>query len=711
MARPPLAPKVFDEQKFSSMVEPLTVRIERITGNQRSPIPMPTEDGSEYPAGSGLSRESVRGIEQWLVTEWAGGGMFELTCSDAAEPSTTMKWIVFWDPKLYPPKTPPTLADAASQAAPPMPQNAIAAMQMPSAPAFSTPFNRGPSMSFSNGLPPGMPQQPFYPQPQQQYYQMPPPPPVASPQYPAWREESKNRQQEEELKALREQAARTEREATEARHKAEIDRLRIDAEAKANATRGDTERQLNEMRTMIASLTTTIKDSQARPAVDPQLEAMKLQLAAAQKAADDARIEMQRKADEDRREREIERREREAEKRDAETRALVLRQSEEAARKFDALVAQMTANKPDQMAPIITMMQEQSRNHSEAIKELTRSNQSAMERMQTNVMNPRDIIAMAREQQAGTDVATERMGNMYGRMLDLQQKATEQLIGMQPGGSGVIDVVRDSITNVKEVAERYIGAKSASERFGAQAQASVAEAQARAVEANAYAAASANATANGTAQPPLPPRAAAGFAGASTAAASVGDVAPGPKILGKTELEWFTAAFVEDVREARKEIDTYLESIAMDPVRLDTKGEPKGASPAMTADQIIQVAMMAQQQKARIPALDLLLFQERFADFVDVLVPNAPQPYRDDVVQLVIETLKRMSGQEPSPKPATTKPDLKVVAKPVEAEAEADDDEDGAEDDEEPTDDAGHDGKVVPPPVSAKNKPNGRARA
>jgi hypothetical protein len=104
----------FDQVKLQAMHEPLTVRVEKMRGNVRQPIELPAK-GSEQqgfsPPGVNWTRDEVLGLENFILTKWAGGGYYEFTVTDAK--GERMTWQGVWDPRLYPEKVPPNTQEAA----------------------------------------------------------------------------------------------------------------------------------------------------------------------------------------------------------------------------------------------------------------------------------------------------------------------------------------------------------------------------------------------------------------------------------------------------------------------------------------------------------------------------------------------------------------------------------------------------------------------
>jgi len=638
------APRTFDDAKLAAMVDPLTVRVEKIKGTTRTPIPLPEGENGETP-GTEWTKDSVRGLENFLVTQWSGGGLYEITVTDSSTPAPlTMKWSPFWNVGDYPELVPPPLA--AARAATPQP---APPMQMAAPQPLATPR---PMAAFPNGLP--MFQQPVpyaapqsYPQPYQGYaYAMPPPPQVGTPGWGMWAQEAEKRRESDDLRQLREENARVAREALAAKHAAELERERQANEARFSQQAA----QVTELRNMIAQLATAIQNGNNNKP-NAELELLK-----------ETNRRLAEQAENEKREREAERRERETRDALKAVQDANARQFELMQRTIETMQARLTeAANGSKSDPLITMLQEQARQHSDAIKEIARSQSMNLERIQAFMMNPRDMFMMAKESQSSVEQTTERISKLFGSVIDVQQKVTENLLQMQPGGSGALDVVRDGLTSVKELAERYVGSKATNERIAMQAQAQIAQAQAQAYAA-AHGAQQAQVQAQ---QPQVAAPAPAGLAG--NAAAMKPDKKPkkpvvvtataGPagetkvaqtssakaKRLGKTDTEWF-GPLISNVEELREGVSRYLESLALDPPRVNAKGEPDGVSPEQAAFAVAQAVQTVMQHNLMIPVMRDLLFQDRFADFFDVLLPDAPQTYRDDTTQAFVELAKKLGA-------------------------------------------------------------------
>lgn len=694
------SPRAYDDAKLAAMVEPLTIRIEKIKGTSRTPVPLPEgEDGKQ--GGTEWAKEDVRGMENWLVTEWTGGGLYEITVTDSSPTPNVMKWSPYWNPADYPEKLPPPLA--------------AAARQQPTTSAPNTPNPQVRMPAFPNGFPsfpqatataPQAPQ--WYPQPQQFFMPQPPLPPAptpGSPQWAAWQDAAEKRRLDEELRLMREQAAQREREALNAKHDAQLAAERQASEQRTRAL----EQQISELRNLMTAQNASTQKNPELEALRMQLDAQRQQMELQARAAEATRIAAEQKAAEERREREAERREREMKDLIKSQQETAQRQIEEMRRQMEsqqreaaqaALLAAQAANKQDPMIPMfLQMMQSQTeaakeaaRQNADAIKEVARNQAASMAQLQSTMMTPIQAMQLVKDSASQADGATAKVQQLFGTVIDMQQKVMENALQMQPSGSPVPGLIEKGIDTVQATIERYVGAKSTEERVKAQAQAQIVEAQSRAYVAAQQAQA-------GVHTPP-PPVEQAQLAGVNNVvpitegkkkskkrAAAAEQPTPGAvsepvvtgdntKRLGRTDIQWFGLLLAE-VEQLRMGIDRFMESMQMEPPRLDAHGNLDGISPEIAWMGINQAVAEVMRRQVVIPAMVDLLFQKRFADFVDVLVPNAPQQYRDDLVTLLAR-----------------------------GAVEDDDEGDEGDEDDEGEGDDGEPDATTPPP--APQTPNGR---
>lgn len=559
--------------------------------------------------------------------------------------------------------------------------------------------------AFHNGLPANVPGQP------QTVYVQQPPAPQYTPREPVIRydpnaaalaaAEADRRRMEEQLKEMQAQLQRAREEQMQAQHRQELER----AEARMRAEALAQNEKFSKLEQMIAALATAATQ---RPTTDPAIEALKEQnRVLAQQAAD-------------------ERREREAERREREMKEMIQRQAEESRRQMEAMQASVaaqqaaaqqaaalaaaSANKgPD---PMIMFMQENARQQIEAVKEQSRNQTAQMAQLQTYMMNPRDIMAMAKESSNGLDQATRSITSTYQSILEMQRNAVEQILQLNSGGgSETIQLIEKGLERASSMAERYLGGKTKEAVSAQQTQASLAQANAAAMQAQAQAMTvqaqmQARQQAGGLSGPQVP--ASAGPAGdtrvAQTSSAQpanangkdpnaqwttgpVPAIVEGPavkRVHGRTDLEWF-GPILPKVIELRTGVAHFHESLKMSPPRLKKDGTVDGVEPEQASSVILQAAMIVMQQQIQIGAMTDLLGQGRVADFMDVLLPDASQQYRDEVAQLV---LNELSGN-----------------------TEDDDDEDEDEDDDGDGEDGDDNAVEVQPPVKPAKPANGRARA
>lgn len=637
------APKVFDEAKLVAMVEPLSVKIDKLKNNTRTPITLPDhEDGTS--GMTGWTIDDVRKIDNWLVTEWSGGGLYEIAVTDSSNPSQIMKWQPFWNPAEYPEKTPPTVASAhvgnngaQSRAQQPQPPIPLHGARM--------------STAWPNGLPQGLPsnnyQQPSHFGPQALGQQpmayhpapMPPPPQVGTQTYAAWAHEYDRRKADEELKQLRDQA-----------HKNEIERVRTEAEAKARAAQASTEKELSELRSMVASLTATIREKSTAPAgPDPALVELREQ----NKRLEERLEKQAAQADAERRDREM----RESIKAQAEE---AKRDREAMERRFETLMTQMSSNKSD---PLVEMIKEIQRSNAEALKELSRNMKDAIDKISSGQMSPLQIVDMMQRSNAGIEQATNRLAGVYDKVIETQQKVTENALQMQPQGSPVVDTIREGISGLQNFANKYVEATERNQRFAMGAQVQVAQAQAAAAQAASGAGLGGPAvvvqqpgqpivTPAPTPDPQLP-----AAQPTNQSAAAPAKPARVERLWGRTDEEWFGTVALPEIIQLREGAKVFLEAMQ----HIATHGSGEIPENAIRPDQAAWGVLYAKMESVKtglvIPALRDLLDTNQLPELISVLLPDTNQPYRDEMLAKLDEYMKKAAKGEEIPAPSE-QPDL-----------------------------------------------------
>lgn len=647
-AAKPKPPTKFDLAKFGTMVEPFSVRVEKVKGTMKYEVtpPPPTEEG--------WMKDHVRELENWIVTSWSGGGHYFFSITDSSTPAQSMEWVAFYTPHEFPERTPPSLAAASTLSGMMPPSNQPQPKATPVATPLSQLYNFPPSPYAQPYAQPQAPQGPSF---------FPPHVPFGYPQ-PMYQQPAAAQPNETQL--LREQLARAREEAAQKEFEKRLETI------KAESDRKFVELQQS-MQAMVEKMTAAM--TQQRPTIDPAIEQLKI---ANQQMAEQLRRQ-QEEADRARREAELRDQIRAAQEASAK---LV----EESNRRFEAFMAANANKGPDSQFMMFQAMMTQ---QMDTMKEMARQSQSQLDRVQQHIMRPQDILAIAKDSAQSTDQVASTMNRQWEAMFNVQRQVIEQVaqLNQGQGGNEVIGLVRDGASALAEMAKKYTGDRAKVEVAGMNAQAEVARAQAdvqkaqlermaqmAAAEAEAkHAAASAAAglagvampmpngtyRAPGAAQPQIggavngkpwiPPKqprvngdAPANGSGSAPIAAAVppapSNVVPikqpsavdDTRRKGKTDLEWF-GPILPKVHELRSEIEKFLDGLEKNPpVR-------EGADPADVATSIQVAASEIMQRGIPIPAMVELLLQGMVADFLDVLIPNAPQSYRDDVAKILFE--------------------------------------------------------------------------
>lgn len=658
---------------IQQMNEPLTIQIQRVKGGQMSPIPMPV--GISGQSGVGWSREEVQAINDGWLLSWSGGGLYVITVTDASVPTPAVtKWKAWWNPIDYPEKVPPTLIESA------------APERLQIVPQIAQPSQQAQPMQFPAGLPTGgILMQPQTAQPQPQY--------AYPPQYaqqipfqpaPNYAAQAQQQRAEDELNRMREA----------------LNQQRLEAQAREHAAALERERTANQaaiqrLEQRIAELATANARPPAPTGPSPEILEMREQMRAQQ-----AQLEN-------------ERREREAERRENSLREQMRAQAEQTQRAIEAIQSQMAANiaamSANKSDPMMQMMMEQNRNFTAALGEVQRTASAQADKFQAFALTPRDIIAMQKDSTNGMDGLTAKLTSVYSNVMDMQQRVIENAMQLNQGGSETVGLIREGITSVKEGFERYVGSKSKAEQVTQQSNAQTATANAQAVAIQAQAQVEIErlrvmgppaavqpqrppqpiqqpANTNGLNGHGVPSNGAPKPGGASfdewqrqqaaAQAANEASVAAQvpveePKYFGRTTLEWFTQVAIAEVKAVRDGVTTYIEGLKA--------GRLEGATPDLIVSGIMQASMASAAQGIQIPAFIELLNESKYDEFVQILIPNAPDQYKADVVMMLREK--------------------------IDGDVDEDEDGDGQDDDDDDdgtqSDDV-RDGSVVPPPKSAK---------
>jgi len=637
-------PRRFDPAQLEAMVEPLTVRVERQVGSSRTPIQLWKDE---------WEKSEISGLETNLVTEWSGGGLYSIIVMDSSQPPAKLEWEPYFPPNEFPIRTPPPLQSATQGASvpsnppPSLPPTSAAAMAAPPQPSFIPQVRPMANQPFFNPYA-NLSVQPMQAPTWSPPGYTPPPAPAVNPAVSAASQaaavaDAERRRMEEELRAMREAFAKQREDMLAAQHRAEMERR--EREMKADQAAIDT--RFARLESLIEKTLT------AKPAgPDPALEALREQ-----------NRMLAEKAEAERREREAERRERAIEDR-------LARQAEESRRQFDALQAAMQANKgPD---PMVMMMQEMTRQQIEAMKEQARAQQFAAERMSQNMLSPRDIIQITKDNSNDANNVLKNITAVYSDMFSTQRTLIEQAAQLnQSPGDTPIAVVREGIEKLTDLAGRYTASKSKETVASLQAQAAVEQTkiQAAMLAQNPHLAAAAQGEQQAQQQIAAPTV----VAGQLPADAKPANVEPapaaatGPKRMGRTDEQWF-GPILSHVIQLRERVAVFLDAVTSQPMKIDPKtGRPPGFDPDDTAEAIGQALYAVQERQLAVPVMTDLLMQDRIAEFMDVLLPDVPQAYRDDVVQSMLSDgdEEGEEAEEAEEAPAVAPVAAPVVAAPA----------------------------------------------
>jgi len=555
----------------------------------------------------------------WLVNEWSGGGFYEVTVVDSAPTPRRVVWRPYWDVNQYPEKIPPTLAAGA--------RPGLIAHQQSQAQPQPQPMQVSMSQ-FPGGLPSGgiMPQFAVSPAPQLPQYQ-----PYYQQQTPMYAMQAQamadSRRLEERLANAEAQLQASRLEAAQRQHQVDLERERASNVA-----------AIQRLEARIAEMA---QATQA-PKVNDQVALLQAQL-------------------------DNERREREMERRELATRELIERQVQAVQKQIEAMqqnhaqLLQAQQNRgPD---PMIQLLMEQNRNSMEAMKEISRQSTGAIEKFQTFMMNPRDVMSMTREASNGLDVVTQKMSSMYSNVLDMQQKVIENAMQLNQGGSETIGLIRDGVSSAKELAERYFTVKGQEARAQAQSQAVQAQAQAQSQAIQAQAQAQLALAQAQRQQPAAPaqPRPQAGLGGTpqpsnvssfddwrkkreeaqppppAAPRETVGVAStPTPTTPAQTtpsDQEWLGPLF-GDVVQLRQGVEVHLRGLQKKPA------VNEGVSAATAAQAIATAAGVVMEKNIPIPAMIDLLNHQNYGAFMARLLPGTPEAFRNDI----IGQLKKLLG-------------------------------------------------------------------
>lgn len=490
--------------------------------------------------------------------------------------------------------------------------------------------------------------------------------------------ESRGKGEDEEVRRMREEQQRL-REAAQA----EQQRLREQAAAEQAALqRQIAEQQLAQMRAQSDAQVQALRDQIARMNEQPRGETDEYRRLREEQDRQAREFERQRQEDARRIENERHERERERERYERERREETLQREmreQQAAteRRFEQLMTARNASDP-----VIDMMKETARANADNMREISRMQQQSTERMAQFMVAPAQLAAIMKDSSQGSDGVMRSMIQSVGEIGNLYKNAAQTVMEMSGGGGEppAVRLIQEGIGRASEVAERFLAVKrdsviseakvktaeaqrdqmkiQADAQLRSQAMYTQAQAQARAqggqwappppvVNANVSAKPHPQQAAQPTAQPSNGHAAAAGLGNAQPKRSGPIDSAepvaqakqpgpiegyveppPPPNNTGPTEEEMF--------------------GIALESVQRLRRGVAEGKlTPDKVIDAILQGVEHVVSNQLVIPAF-VLFQQERWADFIDVMLPKAPSDFRQECVRILIEEVE-VDTDQPDP--------------------------------------------------------------
>jgi len=380
-----------------------------------------------------------------------------------------------------------------------------------------------------------------------------------------------------------------------------------------------------------------------------------------QRAEQDRRLEMERQ------ERERERERYEQQRRDEMLQREMKETREAAERRFEQMQQAALANRTD---PVVEMMKENARMNSETQREVARLQNEATNRMAQFMVPPVQLAQIMKDSSSGTDGMMRGIINSVGEIGNLYKNAAETIMNMSGGGGDppAARLIQEGIGRASEVAERFLAVKrdqviSEGKVKAAEALRDQTRIQAEvAIRAQNIAAAQGRAPAGaGWAPPPpvaqsqqarpqqQPSNGGGGLGG--TAPVANGNGAAAKKPAGPIDLpvepppapsagaiDPYAPPLPPPNNTGPTEEEVF--GVALESVHRLRRGIAEGKlTPDKCIDAILQGAQHVVANQLVIPAFALFQ-QERWADFIDLMIPAAPADFKTECVRILTEDIE-----------------------------------------------------------------------
>lgn len=627
-----------DPSVLLKMNAPLNVQVMRVRANQREPIPLPVRNGFNA-SGLGWTHEDLQTLDQEIL-EIAAGGIYEIQVVDSSEPRQSHKWQVVFPPDVYGPSKPPTtMAGFAHQPQPPQQPPSYGYGQRQPTPTHG-PY--GQAYAQPHQQPYGAP--PFHAYGHQPFPGMPPfgygppfpgAPPFGAPPFgPATPPTSEVETLKNELAAMR------------------LAAVQADAQRKLEEMQAQHRRDMESLRRAPASDEKYEREREAREKAERDaIEANRKAEAAAAEARHQAQLEAIRaqipKRDDDIAERRYE-------AALAEERRRFDQMKADSERRFDMLQAELARLREAPRGPDpITLMLELRRTEGDAAKETARINaETAREterlrveqvRLQTEaatkslsdlrekIIDPVELARLLHDAAKGGDEMTRTMISQFTDIMNLQQQATQAIMGMQPQGEGVAG---RAVAIAERIADRFTTGDTqvrVAQANAARAQADAAKAQLQTMQPGGWQPPppvvqpgqqpQLNGATTPVVNPPAQPQPAAPQAPAVQPPVGVAQATSPLRAGGKTDEEWFGPA-MGDVVNLRTGAALFLDAVSEDPPKTDGEGNVPGLQPDQAAFGLLVASQEITKNNHKIMAFDVLWNQQMYAQLIDVLLPD-----------------------------------------------------------------------------------------
>jgi hypothetical protein len=394
--------------------------------------------------------------------------------------------------------------------------------------------------------------------------------------------------------------------------------------------------------------------------------------------AERQRQESERRLEMERSDRERERERHERERRDEMLQREMKETREATERRFEQM--QMQGRQTD---PVVEMMKESARLTADSNREIARMQAESQNRMSAFMVPPVQLAQIMKDNSSGSDGMIRGIIQSVGEIGNLYKNAAETIMQMSGGGGDppAARLIQEGIGRASEVAERFLAVKR--DQVISEGKVKTAEAQRDTTRIQAEAALRSQAMAvqqgrpmPGWAPPPAVVQQGGGLGGAQQqqrpqqqapqqqqpqqpqAAQPAANTNGQPRKPGPIDLAPEPAA-----QRTNGAIDPYpppppppnstgpseeeVFGMALESVHRLRRGVAAGTlTPEKTVDAILQGVQHVVSNNLVIPAF-VLFQQERWADFIDVMLPNAPTDFKHECVRIMTEDLEPDDGTAP----------------------------------------------------------------